>query len=83
MIIFDQGTGKTFKVWGRNLEFHRDSQRTGVEKVCGLICINEESKEEGWVSNEEVIELIGSHAQADEIEIIHQEGEGELEIAAM
>ena len=48
-----------------------------------MVCINEESEEEGWVLNEEVIELIGSHAQADEIEVIHQEGEGELEIAAM
>ena len=33
--------------------------------------------------NEEVIELIGSHAQADEIEVIHQEEEGELEIATI
>ena len=33
--------------------------------------------------NEEVIELIGSHAQADDIKVIHGEGEGELEIAAM
>ena len=33
--------------------------------------------------NEEVIELIGSHAQADEIKVIHQEGEGELEMVTM
>ena len=71
LMFFDPDTGKTFKAWGGNLEFHRGSQRTGVEKGCGLVCINEESEEEGWVLNEEVIELIGSQAQADEIEVIH------------
>jgi hypothetical protein len=82
-MFFDPYTGKTFNVLGRNLEFHRGSQRTGVEKGWVLVCINEEFKEEGWVLNEEVVELIGSHAQANEIEVIHQEGEGELDIAAM
>ena len=48
-----------------------------------MVCINDESEEEGCVLNEEVIEVIGSHAQADEIEVIHQEVEGELEMAAM
>ncbi len=67
----------------RNSEFHRVSRRTGVEKGWGLVCINEECEEEGWVLNEEVIELIGSHAHADEIEVIHQESEGESEIAAL
>ena len=83
LMFFDPDTGKTFKVWGGNLEFHRGSRMTGVEKGWGLVCINEESEEEGCVLNEEVIELIGSHAQADEIEVIHQDGEGELEIAAV
>ena len=70
-MIFDPDTGQTFKVWGRNLEFLRGSLRTGVEKGWGLVCI------------QEVIELIGSDEQADEIEEIHREGEGGLEIAAM
>ena len=68
-MFFDPDTGKTFKVWGRSLEY-RSNQRTGVEKGWGLVCINEESEEEGWVLNEEVIELIGSHARADEIEVM-------------
>ena len=82
-MFFDPDTGKTFKVWGGNLEFHRGSRRTGVEKGWGLVCINEESEEEGWVLNEEVIELIGAHTQADDIEIIHRGGEGELDVAAI
>ena len=49
LMFFDPDTGKTFKAWGGNLEFHRGSQRTGVEKGWGLVCNNEESKEEGWV----------------------------------
>ena len=69
LMFFDPDTGKTVKVWGRNLEFHRGSRRTGVEKGWGLVCINEESEEEGWVLND--IDLIGSHAQADEIEVIY------------
>ena len=64
LMFFDPDTGKTFKVWGRNLEFHSGSRRTGVEKGWGLVCINDESEEEEWVLNEENIELIGSHAQA-------------------
>jgi hypothetical protein len=41
-----------------------------------LVCINEESEEEGWVLNEEVIELIGSHTQANEIEVINSSRRG-------
>ena len=41
-----------------------------------LVCINEDGNEEGWVLNEEVVELIGSHPQADGIEVIHQEVDG-------
>jgi hypothetical protein len=83
LMFFDPDTGKTFKVWGGNLEFHRGSRRTGVEKGWGLVCINEESEEEGWVLNEEVIELIGAHTQADDIEVVHRGGEGELDVAAI
>ena len=31
-LFFDPDTGKTYKVWGGNLEFYRGSQRTVVEK---------------------------------------------------
>jgi hypothetical protein len=41
-----------------------------------LVCINEDGEEEGWILNEEVVQLIGSHAQADGIEVLHQEVEG-------
>ena len=43
-----------------------------------MVCINEDSDEEGWVLIEEEVELIGFHPQLDGIEVIHQEvGEGE------
>ena len=72
-VFYDLDTQKTFKVWGGNLKFHRGSHRTGVSKGRGLVCINEDGDEEGWVLNEEVVELIGSYRQADGIEVIHKE----------
>jgi hypothetical protein len=38
-----------------------------------LVCINEDGDEEGWLLNEEVVQLIGSHQQVDGIEVIHKE----------
>jgi len=76
LVFYDPDTKKTFKVWGGNLEFHRGSRRTATTKGWGLVCINEDGKEEGWILNDEVVQLIGSHAQADGIEVIHQEVEG-------
>ncbi len=73
LVFHDPDTQKTFKVWGGNLEFHRGSRRTGVSKGWGLVCINEDGDEEGWVLNQEVVELIGSYRQADGIEVIHKE----------
>ncbi len=77
-VFYDPDTKKTFKVWDGNLEFHRGSRRTGVTKGWGLVCINEDGNEEGWLLNEEVVQLIGSHQQVDGIEVIHKEvDEGE------
>ncbi len=52
------------------LEFHRGSHRTGVSKGWVLVCINEDSDEEGWVLNEDVVQLVGSHLQANIKEVI-------------
>ena len=76
LVFYDPDTKKIFKVWGGNLEFHRGSHRTGVSKGWGLVCINEDGDEDGWVLNEKVVQLIGSHPQADGIEVIHQEVDG-------
>ncbi len=75
-MFYDPDTKKTFKVWGGNLEFHRGSHMTGVSKGWGLVCINEDGDDEGWVLNKEVVQLICSHPQADGIEVIHQEVNG-------
>ena len=58
--------------------FHRGSRRTGESKGQGLVCINEDGDEEGWVLNEEVVQFIGSYPQADGIEVIHQVNGGEM-----
>ncbi len=42
-----------------------------------LVCINKDGDEEGWVLNEEVVQLIGSHPHADGIEVTHQEVDGD------
>ncbi len=77
-VFYDPDIKETFKVWGGNLEFHRGSRRTDESKGWGLVCINEDGNEEWLVLNEEVVQLIGSHPQADGIEVIHQEvGGGE------
>ena len=47
LVFYDPDTKKTFKVWAGNLKFHRGSCRTGVSKGWGLICINDDSDEEG------------------------------------
>lgn len=70
LLFFDLDTRKASTLWGGKLEFHKASQRTGVEICWGLVCINDESEEEGWVLNNEVIELIGSQELADGIECI-------------
>ncbi len=40
------------------------------------VCINEAGGDEGWVLNEEVVQLIGSHLQVNDVELIHQEFDG-------
>jgi hypothetical protein len=76
LVFYDPDTKKTFKVWGGNLEFHRGSHKSGISKGWGSVCINEDCNGEGWILNEEVVQLIGSHPQADGIEVNHQEVEG-------
>ncbi len=56
LLFYDPDTKKTFKVWGGNLEFHRGSHRTGVSKDWGLVCINEDGNEKGWLLNEELVQ---------------------------
>jgi hypothetical protein len=48
-----------------------------------LVCISYEFEEDGWMLNEEVIKFIGSHTEADGREVLHHEGDGELEITDM
>ena len=76
LVFYDPDTKKSFKVWGGILEFHRGSCRTGVLKGWGLVCIHEYGDEEGWLLNKEVVQLMGSHRQVDDIEVIHQEVDG-------
>ena len=63
LMFLDPDTNKTFKVWGGNLEYHRGSRKRGITKGWGLVCIDENGEEEGWLLNGDVIELIGLHSQ--------------------
>ncbi len=75
LMFLDPDTNKTFMVWGGNLEYHRGSRKRGITKGWGLVCIDENGEEEGWVLNEDVIELIGLHSQEGGVQIIRKEDE--------
>lgn len=70
LMFLDPDTNKTFKVWGGNLEYHRGSRKRGITKGWGLVCIDENGEEEGWLLNKDVIELIGLHSQEGGVQII-------------
>ena len=70
LMLLDPDTNKTFKVCGGNLEYRRGSQKRGITKGWGLVCIDENGEEEGWLLNKDVIELIGLHSQEGGVQII-------------
>ena len=63
----------TYKIQGQNLEFHRNNQKKGIDGGWGVVGVDEDDKNVGWVINDELVIMIGETAQDSDIKVVHRE----------
>ncbi len=71
LVFFDPDTDKTFTVHDNNLEFRRG--RNGGWNIIA-VCSDESVEDEGFVIGEMLVDLIGTTAQAEGVEVLYSDG---------
>jgi len=83
LLFFDIDTNLTYRIWDKNLEFHRKNTKKKIDPGWAVICESDEGEEISWYINDQLCELIGSLEQAVGVEVIHKDvGEGLEEATA-
>ena len=78
-IDFDDAKKTVYKIWDRNLEYHKKNRKRGIEAGWGVVYLPKDDPDgepEGWQIGEDLIDSISKTPQADGVEIIHLESGG-------
>ena len=73
LVFMDPNYDTTYTIHDKNLEFQRRNRRKKIDGGWTVIAVDENNENEGYVIEQDLIDMILDHAQAPDIEIVLKE----------
>ena len=77
LVFVDPNYGTTYTIHDKNLEFQRRNRRQNIDGGWTVIAVDENDENEGYVIEQELIDMIVDHAQAENIDIVLRDNDVE------